>query len=285
MALPRNSNAASSVTLRKASPDGNISLTDRIRLKSAAAKSGGHWLAVAPSRRAFCIRNDAMRLALRLRLGVQPADDISYTICPLCKTRNPTHCHFHACTKLRGGPVTYRHNDIVDEVGTILRMAGNHMWKEPRLDRVDENASQDRPDGVAFGRHLERTMFDVSIVNPTSTSYLNRPGDRIEYREKEKRDKYDALARKEGCVFVPFVFESYGRIGSAARDFLRRIADSYSSTPATADAFFIYSLRSLSFALQIGNGQVAASGCERVRAAPASAWQAPPAAHARARRA
>ena len=29
-------------------PDGNISLTDRIRLKSAAAKSGGHWLAVAP---------------------------------------------------------------------------------------------------------------------------------------------------------------------------------------------------------------------------------------------
>ncbi len=125
-------------------------------------------------------------------------------------------------------------------------------------------------------------MIDVSVVNPTSASYINRPGDRIEYREKEKRNQYAELARKEQCEFVPVVFDSYGRVGAPARDLLRRMADSFSSIPRVADAFFVYAMQSMSFALQIGNAHVSASGCERVRAAPAGMRPRPPAAAPRA---
>ena len=85
---------------------------------------------------------------------------------------------------LRGGAVTHRHNSILDALAAVARRAGCHVWIEPSLDRVDRDARRDRPDAIIFGRYIGRGMVDVSVVNPTALSYINRRGDCIERREK-----------------------------------------------------------------------------------------------------
>jgi hypothetical protein len=48
-----------------------------------------------------------------------------------------SHDHFHACKMHRGGPVTHRHNDIVDALGQIAREARCTWEPEPRLQEAE----------------------------------------------------------------------------------------------------------------------------------------------------
>lgn len=154
-----------------------------------------------------------------------------------------------------------------------MRGARGHFWREPKV-WADGDEHGIRPDAIIHGRSMPRTMVDVSIVNCTNASYT--AGKRtvaalLLRRSTEKHTKYKALAASEQCDFKAFVFDSYGTLGKDTRDLLRLLASSHSDMPEEEDAFYLQSLRSLSFALQAGNAHISATGCERVRAARPSA--------------
>jgi hypothetical protein len=95
------------------------------------------------------------------------------------------------------------------------------------------------------GRHIGRIMIDVSVITPTCESYIRngKQGKHAADREKQKTDKYDAFARALGYRFVPFVLESYGRVGKQARALLRLLADEHSNDPDVANSFFVHASR------------------------------------------
>ena len=71
---------------------------------------------------------------------------------------------------------------------------------------------------------------------------------------------YSALAAKMECRFVPFVFESFGTIGSFALRFIQDYAKELFSDWSAAAA-----LSSLSVLLQKGNADLLSQGCLMVR--------------------
>ena len=68
--------------------------------------------------------------------------------------------------------------------------------------------------------------IDVAIVEPTGASYMAKmAADRnlrpAQIREKDKQDDFNSFATEvHPDLFVPFVFESSGRPGKCALDFL-----------------------------------------------------------------
>ena len=196
-----------------------IDRTHRIRITSAAAKSGNGWLTQHPSEPAYTMTNEAMRAALHLRLGTQP---LHVTTCPLCSQQRPAHDHMHWCSYLRGGVVTDRHDRIKHTLAHLARNLGCHVTIEPR-DYDREHDVDARSHLLITGRH-GRWMIDVSIVHPTFPSYLSsnasNDGKRGEERERVKTRKYQQLARELRYDFVPFVIESYGNWATKALAFV-----------------------------------------------------------------
>ena len=143
-----------------------------------------------------------------------------------------------------------------------------------------------RPDAVCSGRSA-KWMIDVSITNPTARSYLEKKGGnagKAANREKQKHHDYDALARGEQAVLVPYVLESYGTLGKEARAFIRQLAgeaaaaedlQQHENPKAMEKEFAKRVFAATSFALQRGNAHVSGQGCSRMRAAAAARCPAP----------
>jgi hypothetical protein len=241
------------------------------RLQACSAKSGNHWLTTSPSCRAYFMSDLQMRFALRHRLGQPPAADVAGPHCRLCGDTQATTCHFHACEQLRGGAVTHRHNDVLHTLGAIVRAARSHFHPEPQLAQEGKKGKHGvRPDAIVSGPAIGRTMIDVSMVTSTCRSYVisHRTTDGIiNGRVLHKESMYKELAKAESCTFVAFLLDSYGTLAVGTRNFLRELADSQACGPHDADVFFTDAVRAISFALQRGNADVSARGCELARLA------------------
>jgi hypothetical protein len=81
--------------------------------------------------------------------------------------------------------------------------------------------------------------------------------------EKKKRTRYEALCKHRGMTLVPFVVESYGGVGPAARAFLHKLASA--GCEVTAESFLLDALIRLSVALQRGNALVLQRGMQQLR--------------------
>jgi len=148
-----------------------------------------------------------------------------------------------------------RHDRIVRHLSSLVQRAGGVSYVEPRyLDDVDRK----RPDIHAFFPD-DRIMLDVCVAHSAAPSYsrVSSPGFALRIRETEKVSAYSALAAKMECRFVPFVFESFGTIGSFALRFIQDLSsyakESFSDWSATE------ALSSLS--VRKGNAGPLISGC------------------------
>ena len=117
-----------------------------------------------------------------------------------------------------------------------------------------------RPDIYAFLSD-RRILIDVSVIHPLAATYLQsaqRPLGAAKTRENYKADKFAALTHEEKAEFVPFVMETTGALGKAARNFLIdtclfiSLADEFNTPFKVKD----YILRSLAIELQRGNALV-----------------------------
>jgi hypothetical protein len=133
-----------------------------------------------------------------------------------------------------------RSAQVSDGVPDGNAMSGTGAAEESKSEAVDEDrvtaarrhrgTGQMRADIVVITGASKYTI-DVSYVNPSCYSYLQRGTDRVadrasQLREEEKKAKYGWLAGmgeggNEG--FTPFVVEATGRLGQAAMAFIKAV--------------------------------------------------------------
>ena len=122
-----------------------------------------------------------------------------------------------------------------------------------------------RPNVHAF--FLDRLMLDVTVVHPSSPSYLQlADGSAIRYRENEKTSSYSALASELGCRFIPFAVESFGTLGPFAITLMQDLA-SYAKESFSPSFSYLSAISSLAILLQKGNAEMLSQGCLLARSA------------------
>ena len=188
--------------------------------------------------------------------------------CAECGCAEPPFDHWQSCLQVRGRFVTHRHNFILNTLGTLIRDCNGAVWIEPRvITAAGRRSAGDqrglRPDAIA-ATATARYMIDVSVVHPTAPSYAHRPKSAAT-READKVRVYGAYSQREGCVFVPFVLESYGAWGARAADFLHVLSRAASPDPLVTSAYYRRACVAISVALQRGNAHIPIDGIRASR--------------------
>ena len=181
---------------------------------------------ILSSSRALSFPDHVVAHLIRLFIGLAPAGDAP-TACPLCDmllvptannpNRAPQPWHALTCVNLRRGVITQRHNAAMNVLCKFARSHGVLCRLEPKDD------SSLVPDGEF---HLPRStvLVDVSGTHPHCASYrvkaIRDPGSAVVGRETTKHTKYDAYATSARAGFVPFVLDTYGRLGKEALAFI-----------------------------------------------------------------
>lgn len=239
---------------------------DKARLPACRAKHSGVWLTVFPSSYMFCLLDTHIGLAMRLRLGLAPQDNLPFH----CKCNYPLSTdpnHFLSCKLLRRTIATTRHDDLHHLLCDFTRQAGCAVFIEPRgLDGTGK-----RPDAQVFFQSGTE-LLDTSITHPCSPSYFARAATEqlwaAKTRQQAKHNKYDLLAAEEKSPFSAFVMETFGGFGSEALNFIKKISRCHSeqfSTPTPKAAFRSLVTRALSICLQRGNAIIQLHGCRQAR--------------------
>ena len=100
--------------------------------------------------------------------------------------------------------------------------------------------------------------IDVAVVHPSAPSHLRRgmkPLGTAALKEKEKFDTYFLKAQQDGRRFYAFVLETFGAIGTNAREFISALADEAVANGISSlygYKFTDFILRSISVTLQLG---------------------------------
>ena len=227
-------------------------LHEKARLLACRTKHSGDWLTVFPSTYHFCLLDSHFTLAVRLRLGLPPQDDLPlYCKCKFLLASDPNH--FLSCKLFRRTTVTTRHDTMVQLLCNFTRSAGCAVFIEPKgLDGVGGK----RPDALI---HFPSRCvhLDGSITHPAATTYApmasKTPLVAAKNREGMKHSKYDLIAANEKSSFVPFVMETFGGFGGEALNFLKQISRCHSDqnpTPSPTGAFKTLVSRALSVCLE-----------------------------------
>jgi len=199
--------AAVKSTLAASLPDAY----NRARLAAVSAPHSGDWLHALPiSSCGFRLDNEAIRVAVSLRLGINLC--VPHT-CPCGAAVDARGIHGLSCKK-NAGRIT-RHHQLNDLIWRALSRASIPSIKEPSgLSRTDGK----RPDGITQiawqqGRCL---AWDVTVADTVADSYIHltaaSAGAAAEKAATNKELKYSSLA--SSFLFMPLAFETLGPINS-----------------------------------------------------------------------
>jgi hypothetical protein len=192
----------------------------KARLLAVSATHSGDWLFALPiSSCGLRLEDDALRIAIGLRLGASICEP-HQCVCGSLVTATGSHC-----LSCKHGPgKTLRHNYLNDIIYHSLRRAGIPATKEPAgLLRSDGK----RPDGLTTvpWKAGKSAVWDVTVADTLATSYLSstavKAGSAAEIAASRKENKYAALSSDH--IFVPLAFESLGPVGTKASSFLREL--------------------------------------------------------------
>lgn len=236
---------------------------DRARLTSLTAPFSGSWLTTPPTDPYFTLDDTHFSLAVRLRLGIAPVDDIKRCFCGASLLEEPLH--FQSCRRL--GSSIARHNGLVQVISSLANHCGVNYQLEPRLDERDMS----RADGHLFF-HAQSVLFDVSVIFPAAASNVKSAQYRLgaaTFRENSKIKHYGTRATQQGCLFFPVVLESFGGLGTKCSELISKFSDeaTLNNVPLIRGIKVkTFLLRALSFALQSGNCLLDIEGSKRSRA-------------------
>lgn len=210
----------------------------RARLLAAAAPHSGDWLHALPI--ASCgllLDNDAVRVAVGLRLGCVLCEAHS------CRCGAMVDMHgSHALSCRRSSGRIQRHNCLNDIILRGLARAGIPSVKEPhQLTRNDGK----RPDGLTMlpWQRGRSATWDVTVVDTLAASYLSQSATNAaaaaELAADRKKSKYSTISLTHH--FYPIAIETLGplcRDGAAfVNDIGHRISTVTSDTRQTAFLF------------------------------------------------
>jgi len=189
----------------------------RARFLAAAAAHSGDWLHAVPiSACGLRLNNEAVRVAVGLRLG----SELCQPYRCICGASVDTHGS-HALSCRRNPGRSQRHHLVNDLIWRSLSKAGFPSIKEPQgLLRTDGK----RPDGLTLTPWKDGrcATWDVTVTDTVAASYLNATsacaGSAAEAAAKRKEDKYAEISAT--YHFFPLAFETFGPINHVGSDFL-----------------------------------------------------------------
>ncbi len=189
----------------------------RARLLAAAAAHSGDWLHAVPiSACGLRLNNEAVRVAVGLRLGSELCQPYRCICGAAVDTRGS-----HALSCRRNPGRSQRHHLVNDLIWRSLSKAGFPSIKEPQgLLRTDGK----RPDGLTLTPWKEGrcATWDVTVTDTVAASYLNATsacaGSAAEAAAKRKEEKYAEISAT--YHFFPLAFETFGPINHVGSEFL-----------------------------------------------------------------
>lgn len=233
------------------------------RLHSVQHSVSTAWLNILPVKDQWHIDNETVTSALRFMLGVSPGPTSqSYFRCG-CGFQGYNCHHAMTCDKM-SGVRSMRHNQIQNSVRYGCSKAGCDTSWEPK-----EGAMQNLQCGDdGYGRRgdilvstLEDLLnVDIAVTHPAMQTVRAKasktPGAAAEERAKAKR-RYHEKNGTPGYRFVPFVVESYGRLGKDAENLLKSMADRASSSgDCDRNGYLHWIKKEISLSLVRGNARV-----------------------------
>ncbi|MGH2638583.1 MAG: hypothetical protein ACRDF4_04790 [Rhabdochlamydiaceae bacterium] len=138
----------------------------RARVVSCTAQHSGLWLSTLPTTSEFILSTGHFNLALRLRIGVPPQDNLPVKC--RCNTvlLSDDPNHFLSCKLFRRSIVTTRHDLIVRWLASTVRRVGGSAFIEPKY------CDGKRPDAKVFLADYQCSI-DASVTHPASPSYCS----------------------------------------------------------------------------------------------------------------
>ena len=253
------------LTTQRAEKEANELITtadnksEQARLYATQASKSGLFLKALPLLPCLALRDFDYRVGVRHRLGLPPPEMPDY--CLVCKRHvdislDPWHCL--NCPAQFGRRITRRHDHIVDTITSWANKIGARASREPRQ---EEDKRGKRPD-IKITIGATTYLLDVTVRNPACPSHASEGAKGklkvAEKAEKEKTDKYKALAEREKAKFVPFAVETFGGMGAAASEFiLNLLKESKDLQHAWAPWEVVYGLQhSVAVAIQRGNASL-----------------------------
>ena len=173
---------------------------NRARLLEASASHNGDWLHALPlSTCGLRLDNDAVRVAVGLRLGISLCESHQ---CPCGKQVDARGTH--GLSYKWGAGRSIRHHQLNDIIyRSLTRASTQSVLEPPGLPRIDGK----RPDGLTLipwqrGKSL---TWDVTVTNTVADSYLHLTSAKADSAEENaaarKEDKYVDL--QQTYTFIP----------------------------------------------------------------------------------
>ena len=236
----------------------SMSQAERRQHELHTAKGASSWLTCLPlAEHGFVLNKRDFRDSLAVRFN-WPLRELP-TVCECGADFTQTH----AMICPRGGHPTTRHNEVRDLLADLLTVVSRSVRKEPQLlpitnevfEAATANTSPDARSDIkarGFWTRGEDAFFDVRIVCPTASSYLNKTPATLlaEHESKKKLEYAERIVNVDHGSFTPIVFATTGGIGKEGECFLRKLASSISYKDNTTYSATMAWLRCrLSFAL------------------------------------
>ena len=268
------------------------------RILSCAGPGASGWLTAIPYCGSLSLSNEEFSTLLLLRLGLPIPICGTSTICS-CGQQFDILGH-HALSCCKGGWLQIRHNNLRDVWLDILKQAGFSTQKEiaglfscadEELEEVEATdiVVDTNPQAVAAadstintvkkekrpGRRADivvhrfvdgpTALFDVTVTGVHPSGSTTSQGHSASSREQSKIRTYGADALRNGYLFEPLAFETFGLVGkqvlyvlektstAAASDSIRRQGCPF---PDFMRSFYFHAFQRLSVCLQKWNAQI-----------------------------
>ncbi len=196
--------------------------SDAKRFEAVRHSDAADWLRALPSDPELYMSNSVYQLRLCRRLGL-PLSHLRLPHKCVCGTPlDATAHHLEWCTH---GRRIWAHDELVDDIRTMIQTAGVHAEKELPTDWVFPHAG-DRQFRVdifqSCGLQNRPIVGDVTIRHPCAPSN-SRSANVLEKAEKDKKRRYEELCNVAGHTLHTYAFEQYGHASKDMGDLIHSL--------------------------------------------------------------
>jgi len=207
------------------------------RIQSSGGKGSSGFLTTCPIDAFNTFSTSQMEISVKRRLGLPLTCLVDNHLMSKCMCGEDLDIfgdHLICCRK--GDDRFLVHYGLVHNFAAIFREAKLAIQTEKpliALGQITPQLSGKRADLLITFRNSTPYLADVSVIHSTPlhlhslNRYAKKPGAAAEAREHQKNTKYLDSAKQVAHNFVPFIFETYGRMGEATRAFMKMVAREY----------------------------------------------------------
>jgi ubiquitin len=234
------------------------SLPEEVRLTGAECSADSRWFeALSP-----CLCGDEFVLACMTRLGRFGHHNKIARCCPgcghLCASARTLVEHCIGCARISGHNASSRHMNVTAFFVDQAYVRGLPVERKTALlnYQTGDGDHECCPDFAFYDTFGRRKVVDITFVSRATSTNISK-------REKEKENKYGALAAANNDTLIPAVFSTHGHVSRKSRLVLAQVCD-FGTGTRTADRFKNDVLAALSCVIQHENARIVVNVARRL---------------------